>query len=450
MASSTGSSRARRFLIDVYISPRVAPIAVVVAVVAALAPVPLWVGAVAVNVVVGIVLAFDIRGAPRADALGIKRIVPPVTAVDRETPVRLHARNPTSRPLRIEVRDATAPSANREPKVHRTWIPPGANGVLEATCAPSRRGTLAVGPVTVRIAGPLGMAGRQATVRLVDTVKVYPPLPGRADVELRVERARLLQVGQRSSRFRGGGTEFDSLREYHPDDAFRRINWAATARANKPITNLYREERNQQVVLLLDTSRTMAGTVNGLSRLEHALDAAIALAELAARVGDHVGMIAFASRVGAMLGPRGGRSQPQRILEILFDREPTLDAPNYREAFATLLSRHRRRSLLVLFTDVVEETAMESLFAALPGLVSRHLLIVAAVTDPEIVALRSSAPQSYEAAYLAAAAAGALSARERAAARLRSIGAMVEDRPPGQLAGAVADRYLQIKSVGRL
>jgi uncharacterized protein (DUF58 family) len=93
---------------------------------------------------------------------------------------------------------------------------------------------------------------------------------------------------------------------------------------------------------------------------------------------------------------------------------------------------------------------MESLFAALPGLVSRHLLIVAAVTDPEIVALRSSAPQSYEAAYLAAAAAGALSARERAAARLRSIGAMVEDRPPGQLAGAVADRYLQIKSVGRL
>jgi len=224
----------------------------------------------------------------------------------------------------------------------------------------------------------------KATLPIVDNLKVYPALPGRSEVELRLERARLLQGGRRSSRLRGGGTDFDSLRDYHPDDEFRRINWNATARAAKPITNLYREERDQQIVLLLDAGRTMAGTVAGLSRFEHALDAAIALAELAARSGDHVGVMAFASRVEAMLSPRGGRDQPRRALDLLFDRQPSLDPTDYRGAFATLLSRHRRRSLLVLFTELTEESVMQPLFDALPVLLPRHLLMIAVTTAPDM------------------------------------------------------------------
>ena len=280
--------------------------------------------------------------------------------------------------------------------------------------------------------------------------KVYPALPGRSEVELRLERARLLQGGRRSSRLRGGGTDFDSLRDYHPDDEFRRINWNATARAAKPITNLYREERDQQIVLLLDAGRTMAGTVAGLSRFEHALDAAIALAELAARSGDHVGVMAFASRVEAMLSPRGGRDQPRRALDLLFDQQPSLDPTDYRGAFATLLSRHRRRSLLVLFTELTEESVMQPLFDALPVLLPRHLLMIGSIVDPEVLALRSALPGSYEDAYLAAAAAQSFSARNHASAHLRSLGVSVEDREPGRLAGALADRYLQIKDAARL
>jgi uncharacterized protein (DUF58 family) len=281
-------------------------------------------------------------------------------------------------------------------------------------------------------------------------MKVYPALPGRAEVEMRVERARLLQSGERSSLFRGGGTEFDALREYHPDDEFRRINWSATARAAKPITNLYREERNQRVMVLLDTSRSMAGSIAGISRFEYALDAAVAVAELAARVGDQVGMIAFGSQVEGILGPRGGRTQPRRIVDIVFDLEPSLDAADYRGAFGVLLSRYRRRSLLVLFTELTEQSAMESLFAAIPALLPRHMLMVASVVDPEVVALRDAAPASYDEAYLGAAAAAAMDARERTGRRLRSMGVMVEDHEPGRLAGAVADRYLRVKTAGRL
>jgi len=321
---------------------------------------------------------------------------------------------------------------------------------MDGSIHPSHRGHATVGPVTVRTEGPLGLGGRQRTLPLEGRLKVYPALPGREEVELRLERARLLQSGQRSSAIRGGGTDFESLREYHPDDEFRRINWRATARAAKTISNVYREERNQQVILLLDASRMMAATVQGVSRFEHALDASVAVAELAARVGDLVGMVAFGSDVVAMLGPRGGRAHPKRILDALFDLEPRLEAPNYGQAFAALLSRHRRRALLVLLTELTEESAMEALFEAIPSLRARHLVVLGSVLDPEQGRLAESSARSSEDVYLKAAAAGSLLAREHAAGRLQKMGVAVVDRPPGKLAGALADHYLRIKAYGRL
>jgi uncharacterized protein (DUF58 family) len=432
-----------------YVSARLALVAIAAASVTALAPVTPLVGLIVSNVLVLGLLVFDIWQAPHPNALGIERLAPSVLTTHEVGRVTLRLHNPSHRPLSVAIRDATPPSGTRTPVVHRNRI--GAEGgALDAQIAPARRGRLELGPVTVRVSGPIGLGGRQATLPIVDNLKVYPALPGRSEVELRLERARLLQGGRRSSRLRGGGTDFDSLRDYHPDDEFRRINWNATARAAKPITNLYREERDQQIVLLLDAGRTMAGTVAGLSRFEHALDAAIALAELAARSGDHVGVMAFASRVEAMLSPRGGRDQPRRALDLLFDRQPSLDPTDYRGAFATLLSRHRRRSLLVLFTELTEESVMQPLFDALPVLLPRHLLMIGSIVDPEVLALRSALPGSYEDAYLAAAAAESFSARNHASAHLRSLGVSVEDREPGKLAGALADRYLQIKDAARL
>jgi uncharacterized protein (DUF58 family) len=433
----------------VYVSPRLAIVAVAAASVTALAPITLVVGLIVANVLLIGLLLFDIWQAPHPSALGIERFAPSALTTHEVGRVTFRLQNPGNRSLSVAVRDATPRSGARTPVVHRNRI--GSHGgMLEAQIVPGRRGRLELGPVTVRVSGPIGLGGRQATLPIVDTVRVYPALPGRSEVELRIERARMLQSGQRSSRHRGGGTDFDSLRDYHPDDEFRRINWTATARAAKPITNLYREDRDQQIVLLLDAGRTMAGTIAGLSRFEHALDAAIALAELATRAGDHVGVMAFASGVEATLSPRGGRDQPRRALELLFDLEPSLDPTDYRGAFGTLLSRHRRRSLLVLFTDLTEESVMQPLFDALPVLLPRHLLMIGSIVDPEVLAWRSALPGSYEDAYLAAAAAQSLSARNRASAHLRSRGVIVEDREPGRLTGALADRYLQIKSAARL
>jgi uncharacterized protein (DUF58 family) len=432
-----------------YLTIRVSIAAAVIALVAAFLPLP-WVFLVLGDLLLAALIATDIRRAPRARHLQLARDAPGVLSLERSGQVGVRMHNPTSRPLRVTVRDASLPSLGRMPVDHRLTLSPGGWATGRAEVRPSRRGWSPLGPMTVRTGGPLGLAGRQATLPLTDRVKVYPALPSRAEVELRLDRARLLQSGERSTSIRGGGTDFDSLREYHPDDEFRRINWRATARSTKPISNVYREERNQQVVLLLDAGRTMAAMVAGVSRFEHAIDAAYAVAELASRVGDHVGMVAFATEVLAMLGPGGGRSQPRILLDLLFDLQPRLDAANYRGAFTSLLSRHRRRSLLVLLTELTDEAAMESLFAALPAILGRHLVIVAALVDPEIESAALAVPGSSEEAYLKAAAAESISSRERAAARLRRMGVVVVDRPPGRLAGELADQYLRIKAFGRL
>lgn len=433
-----------------YISVRLAIVAALSAALAAILPFPVVFTLLVLNAALVVAAGFDVLRAPRASVLQIERDAPAVSGSDREDEMRVRLHNPTMRSLAVQIRDATPPSLHRTPVRDRTVVPAQGWRTVSAMIRPSRRGYADLGPFTVRTAGPLGLAGRQGSVRSAGRIKVYPPLPGRAQVVRRLERVRALNAGSRSSAFRGGGNEFDSLRDYHPDDEYRRIDWGATSRAGKPITRVYREERDQQLLLLLDAGRGMATSVGETTRFELAIDAAFALAELAAYVGDHVGMLAFGGDVQRMLGPRSGREQPRRILDLLFDVQPVLRAPDYPGAFATLLSRYRRRALLVLLTDLTDASAMEPLFRALPALLARHVLVIGAVRDPGTEALARCEPVDAEGAYLKAAAAESLAFRDRASERLRAMGARVEDRLPGELATGVAERYLAIKSSGRL
>jgi len=434
----------------IYATLRLPGVVVVGSVIALLLPGPAWLGLVIVNLVILAAYVVDVRLAPPPASLQPTSELPEVVALDRPVTARIRLRNPAGRRIRVGVHEAAAPSVGIRPARQWVVVEPGSWASLEETVSPTRRGRLAVGPLTVRAQGPLGLGGRQRTVDLTGTLRCYPALPGRKQAELRLVRARLLQSGERLTQIRGGGGDFDSLREYHPDDEFRRINWRATARSTKPISNTYREERNQQVLLLVDAGRTMAGTVAGVPRFDYTLDAGIALAELAGRVGDHVGMAAFGRDVIASAAPRSGPAQARRILDLLFDLQPSLDAPNYRRAFSAVLSRYRRRALLVLLTELTDQAAMEGLFEALPMLMRRHLVIVASVRDPAVGDEAALLPANTEDAYRKAAAAGALESRAQAARRLGALGVSVVDRAPGELAGALADRYLAIKAEGRL
>jgi uncharacterized protein (DUF58 family) len=354
------------------------------------------------------------------------------------------------RGLRVRVADELAPSLAATTRRVRVVVPSGGRVVAATRIRPGRRGRFTPAEVVVRVEGPLGLVARQGRRRVPGVLRVYPPFDSRDEAELRVNKARILEVGLRSAQGRGGGTEFDSLREYGVDDEFRRIDWAATARSGKAIVRTYRAERNQTVLLLLDSGRTMAGRVAEVPRLDHAIDAVMMLTSLATRLGDRAGLVAFDREVRAVVGPGHARDQLSRVTEAMYQLEPLLVESDYRGAFAETLARFRRRAMLVVLTELAEQAVSETLLPALPLIARDHLVVVASVADPEVRGWASATPVEPGAAYRKAAAVAALADRRRTVARLRGLGAVVVDAPPGRLAPDLADAYLRVKATGRL
>jgi uncharacterized protein (DUF58 family) len=347
--------------------------------------------------------------------------------------------------------DQLAPSLHASQRRASVKLPPKGSVTIHGTITPARRGRFAINDVAVRVDGPFGLAGRQRTRRLPALLRVHPPFRSKEEAELRIRKARILEIGLRSAQGRGGGTEFEQLREYGADDEFRRVDWAATARSNKPIVRTYRAERNQTVVVLLDNGRVMAGRVEDVPRLEHAMDATLMLATVATRLGDRCGLVVFDGAVRAVIEPSKARSQVGRVTEVLYDLQPELVETDYRGAFVSTVARFRRRAMLVLLTELNEQAADEFLFPALPLVVRSHVVVVGAVRDPEVERWAvEPATDDVEAVYRRAAAIDALAERSRVAARLRGLGVTVVDAAPGHLAGELADTYLSLKATGRL
>jgi uncharacterized protein (DUF58 family) len=394
--------------------------------------------------------------ATRPAELEVERKLPGIVPLGTEARIewtvthRRDARRRTGRPLRVRLADELAPSLAAVTRRARVVLVPGGRASAATTIRPRRRGRFSPSEMAVRVEGPLGLVARQRRRRLDGVLRVYPPFHSRDEAELRINKARILEVGLRSAQGRGGGTEFDSLREYNVDDEFRRMDWAATARADKPIVRTYRAERNQTVLLLLDAGRTMAGLVAGVPRLEHAMDAVMMLTAVATRLGDRAGMVAFDSEVRAMVGAGHARDQLSRVTEAMYSLEPRLVESDYRGAFAATLSRFRRRTMLVVLTELAEQAVTQSLIPALPLIARDHLMVVASVTDPEVSNWATSSPLEAGAAYRKAAATAALADRRRTVARLRGLGAVVVDAPPRRLAPELADAYLRVKATGRL
>lgn len=388
-------------------------------------------------------------GVPDRD-VAIERFLPAVIVLDSTVDVRWEIVNRSSRAVTVTFSDDLAPSLHPGARQHRVRLAPGSQREATTTVTPSRRGRYAMRRLVVRIDGPLGLGSRQRVRSAPRILRVYPVFRSRDEAELRINKARVLQVGLRSAQGRGSGTEFDQLREYTVDDEFRRIDWAATARSSRAIVRTYRAEQNQTVISLLDTGRVMAGRVADVPRLEHAMDAVMMLTTVSTALGDRAGLVAFDHAVRGVVTPGHSRRQLSRVTEAMYDLEPALAESNYRGAFAETLSRFRRRAMLVVFTDLVEQAVAETLLPALPLVARSHIVVVAAVQDPEVVRWALSAPEDASGAYRKAAAMDALDERRRTTGRLRGLGATVVDAPPGELAGRLADAYLRVKATGRL
>lgn len=429
---------------------RLALVAAVLSVAVALFPRDPTRGLLAVNVTLVVVALVDWYLAPLPSAVRIEREAPGIVPLGQRAAITWTVGNPAERTLRLWFADELAPSFRASRRRVRVEVPAGGQVTATVQIEPGRRGRFELREIVLRAEGPLGLAARQDRQLRPATVRVYPSFASRDEAELRINRARILDVGLRSAQGRGGGTEFDAMREYGPDDEFRRVDWSATARAGKPIVRTYRAERNQTVLCLLDGGRVMAGRVADVPRVEHAMDAVMMLTSVATRLGDRAGLIAFDREIRAVVAPSHARAQLGRVTEAMYELEPELVESDYEAAFVEALARFRRRALLVVFTELSEQAVADTLLPALPLVARDHVVVLASVQDPVVVALARSVPDDAAATYAKAAAVAALEERRRLTVRLRRMGITVVDAPPGRLAPALADAYLKVKATGRL
>lgn len=403
----------------------------------------------------GVVLlvAVDVLLTPSPRSVRIARSPDPRTRLHEPVTTTLTVTSGARRPVRGELRDAWVPSAGAAEERHTLDLPPGERRRLSTVLVPSRRGDRPAAGVTVRLHGPLGLAGRQRTIEVPGVVRSLPPFRSRRHLPSRLARLRQLD-GRSAVRTRGQGTEFDSLRDYVEGDDVRSIDWRATARRQHVVVRTWQPERDRRVVLVLDTSRTSAARVGDEPRLDAAMDAALLLAALAERAGDRVDLLAGDRVVRARSGSATGRAGgPGGLLHDMVTAmaplEPRLVEADWTALASAVATVADRRALVVLLTPLEPAAVEEGLLPVLPTLTAHHRVVVASVADPALEALGTDL-SSIEAVYDAAAAERTAELRRRTAQGLRTLGVTVVDEPPERLPVALTDHYLALKAQGLL
>jgi uncharacterized protein (DUF58 family) len=398
----------------------------------------------------GFVLWLDWRWAEGVKRFEAVREHDTKLSLGAQNPIVLTVRNRGRRPATFWVRDEPPDAFDIEARLFEGAMP--ARGLWQATyhVRPLRRGDYGFGDMHLRWLGPLGLIVRQGKVPAAGPVKVYPNLLDVRRYDLLLKRNRLQEIGLRNARQFGEGTEFERLREYLPDDEFRRINWKATARRNRPVTIEYQTERSQSVIAVVDTGRLMQSPVANMAKLDHVVNAVLLLGYVATGKGDKVGMMTFADEVTQYLNPRQGRGQFYRMLELLYAVEAQPVEPDYRRALNYLALKHRRRALVVIFTDLSGGLSMQMLVSQVALLAKRSLPLVVTISDPDIVGASRQKPEDSLGVYQRAAAAQMLDERKVALDTLRRQGVLTLDVPANQLSIAVINHYLELKAKTRL
>ena len=395
-----------------------------------------------------VVVGLDILLAGRTGDLHLERLASPQVRLAEPSSTTLLATNTGRRRFRGALRDAWQPSAGATGNRHRLSVPAGERRALRTPLLPTRRGDRQADRVTVRRLGPLGVAGRQRSVRVPGHVRALPPFHSRRHLPSRLAQLRQLD-GRSAVRTRGQGTEFDSLRDYVEGDDVRSIDWRATARRRATVVRTWQPERDRHIVLVLDTSRTSAGRVGDIPRLDAAMDAALLLAALASRAGDRVDLIAGDRRVHRKVVGSSRTTLLSDLVTAMAPLEPALLEADWPMLVSEVARLSRHRGLVVLLTPLEPSAIEESLLPPLGVLAQRHRVVLASVSDPALGQMRARVGETRE-VYDAAAAERTIALRQRTAAALGRLGVEVLDADPEHLPVTLADHYLLLKSRGLL
>ncbi|MBK5527935.1 DUF58 domain-containing protein [Pseudomonas sp. TH06] len=385
----------------------------------------------------------------RLPAVRIKRQMPGSLALGRWGEVQLTVEHDFSAPLNLQIFDHVPDGLSFENLPLNAELQPGQTSHVSYRLRPLQRGHFSFQHCEMNLPSPLGLWSGKRLLNVIDSTRVYPDFARLYGGELLAVDNWLSQLGVRQRQRRGQGLEFHQLREFREGDSLRQIDWKATARQRTPIAREYQDERDQQIIFLLDCGRRMRSQDDELSHFDHALNACLLLSYVALRQGDAVGLSTFASDQPRHLAPVKGSGQLNVLLNTVYDLDSTQRPADYQAAINQLLARQKRRALVVLVTNLRDEDD-EELLSAVKRLSQQHRVLVASLRETTLDALRHVPVQTLPEALAYCGTVNYLNERTVLHERIVAHGVPVMDVRPAELGAELVTRYLALKKGGGL
>ena len=373
----------------------------------------------------------------------LKRQLPGSLALGRWSEVQLTVEHDFAQPLKVQVFDHVPPGLSFENLPLTVELQPGQYSLAGYRLRPLKRGHFSFEHCEINLPSPLGLWSQRRLLDLPDATRVYPDFARLYEGQLLAVDNWLSQLGVRQKQRRGLGLEFHQLREFREGDSLRQIDWKATARQRTPIAREYEDERDQQIIFLLDCGRQMRSHDGELSHFDHALNACLLLSYVALRQGDAVGMSTFAVDPPRHVTPVKGRGQLNVLINAVYDLEPTQHPADYQAAASQLLARQKRRALVVLVTNLRDDD--DQVLGAVRRLSAQHRVLVASLREEALDTLRQTPVQTLPEALAYCGTVNYLNERVELHEQLNAHGVVVMDVRPAELGAALVSRYLDWK-----
>jgi uncharacterized protein (DUF58 family) len=412
-----------------------------------------WLRWIALTYDIGLIIlaVIDARRSRLPKGVSINREFSGRFAVGAEADVSINIKNAGAHAISLIIKDEYPPqmklSGLREAKVR---VEGQTSAALIYGLTPPKRGKFEFGQIAVRFLSRFNLVWCETRAGEAVSVKVYPNMRRAREAELKALGARSLVASHRKTSWRGEGREFESLRDYVRGDELRHISWTATARRGKLTTRQYQIERDQTILIAIDGGRLMTARIEQETKLDSAVHAALALMSAAARAGDNAGLLVFGRKIKSFLPPSRGHDHMDAALEALYGVEPEMIEPSYSRAFEFIAANSKRRSLVVLLTDLVDEEGSKELLTSLRLLRPRHLPLVVTIADRDLKAVVSNAPVNVRDLFTQSVAEEIMYLREAALRLVESQGGLALDVTAAALAPALLEKYLQVKERGLL
>lgn len=404
--------------------------------------------AVAIDLGLVAIAAIDFLRVYLATGRGIEahRVIPRTCSLGVPLTSEITIENRTSMTLVGDVRDDLPDNFESSPTEHVLRLPPLGRMTARRKLKPGHRGAYKLQYVYLRFASTLRLWERHLRIEVVNQLNVYPDMKQLSDYALLARTNRLSLIGVRKTRRVGQDNEFERLRDYTRDDNYRHIDWRSTARRRKLTVRQFQNDQSQRVIFLLDCGRMMTNERNGYSLLDHALNSTLMMAYVALSQGDAVGMLCFSDTIHSYIPPRGGSSQMNRLIQAGFDQFPRLVESRYDQAFLYLSSHCKRRSLVVLATNVIDEVNAGAIVDYLGNINGQHLPLGVLLRDREMFEAADKPDGDEFQMYRSAAAADILLWRDQVLKDLEHRGVLVVDAFPDELTAPLVNQYLEVKA----